>query len=157
MKDFETPYSQLDRVVRKLAMGQLGMQQLLSRLESNWLRRNPPGIAGADAVFTTSLSRAGTAHLLEVVASAPELVSHTYGDMLHILRLLIWDRLSRGFYKPTEERERAHGDSMLVSYDSVATFEEALWHFFWPDHHEASRIREWLPDERGKSREFSSF
>ncbi|MDH5198450.1 MAG: sulfotransferase, partial [Gemmatimonadota bacterium] len=51
--------------------------------------------------------------------------------------------------------ERAHGDGMLVSYDSPEAFEEASWVFFWPEKFGADRIGLWSDDDPvEKFREF---
>lgn len=150
-------YSVIDRMVHNLAMGQLELQKSLSRMEDKSFDKTHSDITAANPVFITSLPRAGTTLLLEVIARAPDFVSHTYRDMPFLLCPLLWDRVSRRFRKQAEPRERAHGDGMLIGYDSVEAFEEILWRAFWPEHFEPTRIRPWAPEEEDEDGEFASF
>lgn len=157
MADFDVNYSAIDRFVHNLAMGQFELQKALSRLEDRRFERAHPDVTGNDPVFITSLPRAGTTLLLEILAGTPGFVSHCYRDMPFLLCPLTWDRLSRGFRKPAEARERAHGDGMDVSYDSVEAFEEILWRAFWPEHFEAQRIRPWEVEDHDEEGAFADF
>ena len=51
----------------------------------------------------------------------------TYRDMPFILAPLLWDKISRPLRKAGEKVERAHGDGMMVSFDSPEAFEEVVW------------------------------
>jgi len=144
-------------MVHNLAMSQLEMQKSLSQIEDRGFDKVHTDIAGADPVFITSLPRAGTTLLLELIAGASEFVSHSYRDMPFLLCPLTWDRLSRRFRKQAKARERAHGDGVLVSYDSVEAFEEILWRAFWPQHFEPTRIRPWTAREEDEDGEFAIF
>ena len=157
MTEFEVNYSGVDRIVHSLAMGQLELQKSLSRIEDKRFDTAHADITAADPVFITSLPRAGTTLLLEVVSGAPDFVAHTYRNMPFLLCPLMWDRLSRGFRKQAEQRERAHGDGMLVGYDSVEAFEEIIWRAFWREHFEPTRIRPWAPEEKDEDGEFATF
>jgi len=157
LAELNVNYSALDRAVHNLAMGQLETQKLLSRLEDKGFDKAHADIEAADPVFITSLPRAGTTLLLELVAGAPEFVSHTYRDMPFLLCPLTWDRMSRRFRRQADARERAHGDGMLVGYDSVEAFEEVLWRAFWPEHFEPARIRPWTAEERDEDDAFAAF
>lgn len=157
MKGFKVNYSRVDRIAHQLAISQLEVQRLISSIEDKELDKTRTGITAADPVFITSLPRAGTTLLLESIAGLPDFVSHSYRDMPFLLCPLYWDRLSRLFRKRAVARERAHGDGMLVGYDSFEAFEEILWRAFWPRHFEPTRIRTWDPEEEDEEREFTSF
>jgi len=133
------------------------MQKLLSKLEDRWFDKVCADVTTVAPVFITSLPRAGTTLLLELMTDASDFTSHTYRNMPFLLCPLTWDFLSRRFQRQTETRERAHGDDMLVGYDSVEAFEEILWRAFWPEHFEPTRIRPWAPDEEDKDSEFDAF
>jgi hypothetical protein len=60
------------------------------------------------------------------------------------------------FRREGEMRERAHGDGMLINYDSHEALEEIIWRTFWRDHYENDRIRPWQATECGDD-EFRSF
>ncbi|MEM7507417.1 MAG: sulfotransferase [Pseudomonadota bacterium] len=138
-------YSSADRMIHKIATGQLDMQRMLAGLEDKMFASRIEGVAPGAPVFVTSLPRAGTTLLLEVLAEEPGLISHTYRQMPFLLCPLIWDRLTRRSQKKAEARERAHGDGMQVSFDSVEAFEEMIWRAFWPERFETARIRPWTP------------
>lgn len=99
-------------------------------------------------VFITSLARAGTTLLLEILHQLPELACHTYRDMPFILAPVLWSRISGRFHSRTTTRERAHGDGVQVGFDSPESFEEVFWKSFWPDHYQGSQIRLWRSQDR---------
>lgn len=150
-------YSIIDRLVHNLAMGQIEMQKLLSRLEDNSFDRLCSDITVTAPVFISSLPRSGTSLLLELVTGAPEFTTHTYRHMPFLLCPLTWHRISHPFWLKAKPRERAHGDGVLISYDSTEAFEEIIWHAFWPGHFEDTQIRPWLPDEKDEGGEFTVF
>lgn len=98
-------------------------------------------------VFVTSLPRAGTTLVLEVLGRLPTFATYSYRDMPFVLAPLLWEQLSKGFRKPAHLAERAHGDGMAVSYDSPEAFEEVLWLAAWPDKFSADQIALWSADE----------
>ncbi|MEN8722671.1 MAG: sulfotransferase [Alphaproteobacteria bacterium] len=157
MTGFEANYSWLDRLVHNLAMGQLDMQKSLSGSEDKKFDQENQDITGDAPVFITSLPRAGTTLLLEVIADLPNFVSHTYRDLPFILAPLTWDRISKSFRKDATEQERAHGDGMMVSYDSVEAFEEVLWRAFWKPHFKKDRVTVWQESEKDEFNEFPAF
>jgi hypothetical protein len=154
---FEVRYSALDRAVHRLAMGQLDLQRALSDLEDRLMRGSFAAVETGPPVFVTALPRAGTTLLLEVVCADPAFVSHTYRQMPFVMCPLLWSRLSGGFQKAAQPRERAHGDGLVVDYDSVEAFEEVIWRAFWPDHYLADRIRPWTAEERDEDDAFPEF
>src|SRR5258706_15396149 len=85
--------------------------------------------------------------MLELLADLPDVATHRYRDMPFIMAPLFWAGLSKHFRKPAVLVERAHGDGMMVGYDSPEAFEEELWKAFWPAHFAADRITLWKDDE----------
>lgn len=148
-------YSRLDRLLHVSAFRGIGMQKSLADLEERMFAKHLDGIEVGRPVFITSLPRAGTTLLLEVVASHPGFVSHTYRNMPFLLCPLLWEQISRGFRRPSAQQERAHGDGVAVGYDSPEAFEEVLWKAFWPDHYGKEHITTWKADERDE--EFEAF
>src|SRR5439155_5123580 len=104
-------------------------------------------IAVQKPVFVTSLPRAGTTLVLQMLTDVAALATHKYRDMPFVLAPVLWETLSRGFRRPSELRERAHGDGVLVGYDSAEAFEEVLWKTFWPQKYKNDRIELWAPNE----------
>lgn len=149
-------YSQLDRILHNVAFKGISAQKALSDIEDRlFLADQLKGLNVERPVFVTSLPRAGTTLLLEVLAVMPELATHTYRHMPFILCPLLWDRISRGIRKESKLSERAHGDGMQVGYDSPEAFEEILWKAFWPDKYLRDRIRLWTLQDCNE--EFEAF
>jgi hypothetical protein len=98
-------------------------------------------------VFITSLPRAGTTLMLELLGQLPDFASSCYRDMPFVMAPLLWESLSRGFRKPAELAERAHADGMEVGYDSPEAFEEVLWMTAWPEKFADDGIALWRDDE----------
>jgi class 3 adenylate cyclase len=143
-------YSALDRFLHRLALGNLELQKSLADLESRLHAKRLKQIAVDRPVFITSLPRAGTTLLLEVVNATGRFAAQTYRDMPFVLCPLLWRALSRGFRRAAEARERAHGDGMTVGYDSAEAFEEVLWKAFWPQKYAADRIVTWSRADRDR-------
>lgn len=142
-------YGASDRLLHTLAFIRGGeLQKILSGIEDATLARDLPDEPPARPVFVAGLPRAGTTLLLSLLAAQPEFATHTYRDMPFVLNPVLWDRLSRRFRRPARVHERAHGDGMLVGYDSPEAFEEVLWMAFWRDKYRAQHILPWLPEER---------
>jgi hypothetical protein len=68
---------------------------------------------------------------------------------------VLWARLSRAYRKPSELRERAHGDGIEVGYDSPEAFEEVLWRTFWREKYAPGGIALWrAEDDKPEARAF---
>lgn len=152
--DEKGDYSRLDRGLHRLAfrtrVAQIGMADLEDRMMARALescRTDRP-------VFITALPRAGTTLLLECCAGLPEFASHCYRDMPFVLVPCLWARFSSSFQRGGERRERAHGDGMLIDYDSPEALEETLWATFWKDRYREDRI---LPWGTARNAEFKAF
>jgi hypothetical protein len=55
--------------------------------------------------------------------------------------------MSGRFSKTDELKERAHGDGLMIGYDSPEAFEEVIWKAFWPDKYHKSNIDIWSSDD----------
>ena len=71
--------------------------------------------------------------------------------MPFILAPLLWERVSKGFRKPTGLKERAHGDGLVVGYDSPEAFEEVLWRTYWPQKFTPQGIELWSTHVRHRT------
>ena len=136
-------YGAVDRLVHRIAFATFQAQAGLCGLEDRLFAERLAGVEIANPVFVTALPRAGTTLLLELLAALPEFAAHTYRDMPFLLCPLLWNRFSGRFQRNEALRERAHGDGMMISFDSAEAFEEALWKVFWPGHYRADRIAPW--------------
>ncbi len=148
-------YSGLDRFIHRVAFGNIGVQTALADLEDILFASRLASVSVQAPVFVTALPRAGTTLLLEVLSAFPGFASHTYRQMPFVLCPLLWDWLSRHFRKRAELRERSHGDSVLIGYDSPEAFEEIVWKAFWQENYTESYIQPWSSAARDE--DFETF
>jgi hypothetical protein len=78
-------------------------------------------------VYIAGLARAGTTILLEALYSTGAFTTLTYRDMPFVLSPNLWRSLNRFSRKSKELEERAHGDGLLVNFDSPEALEEVFW------------------------------
>ncbi len=89
-------------------------------------RRDPPPPAGPP-VYVAGLARAGTTILLEALYASRRFATLTYRDMPFVIAPGMWKNLSANSRQSARLKERAHGDRLLVNYDSPEAFEEVFW------------------------------
>jgi hypothetical protein len=155
--DGQSAYSAADRLLHRLAFSGPGLQQALADVEDRLYARQIGAIEIQRPLFVTSLPRAGTTLLTEVIGSLPQFAAHTYREMPFLACPLLWQKISRPFRREAVARERAHGDGMQVGFDSVEAFEEALWYAFWPSRYQPDRIVPWGAHVEDESPEFDAF
>lgn len=157
--NFQDRYSLTDRLLHRVAFSCIGAQKALSEVEDSLFARRLSGVRVEQPLFITSLPRAGTTILLEILESLDEFVSHSYLDMPFLLIPLLWDSISSGFRQDNSDAEfqRAHGDGMTIRYDSPEAFEEVLWKAYWPEKYLVDRITTWYADDRDTYNEFPAF
>lgn len=151
----EVPYSGLDRALHNWAFTSPGLQKRLSKTEDKLWKSTIANTRAERPVLITSLPRAGTTILLELLAKQPEFASATYRNMPFTLSPLLWARLSGLFFKANEKAERAHGDGIAVNFESPEAFEEMIWIAFWRDHYKGGQIGLW--DQNDRNPEFEAF
>ena len=151
----ELNYSKLDRLLHRLAFAGNAIQFTAADIERTMFSASYKSVRGERPIFVTSLPRAGTTLMLEVLYRFPSLASHVYRDMPFVMAPVLWAHLSGSFRRPQELRERAHGDGVQVGYDSPEAFEEILWRAFWPEKYHQDRIDLWARgDQSSEAREF---
>jgi hypothetical protein len=148
-------YSGTDRALHRLALQNPELQKGLADVENRIFASRLAPAEIVRPVFVTALPRAGTTLLLEVLSGSPELATATYRDMPFVLCPLLWEWVSGALRRPQALRERAHGDGMLVGYDSPEAFEEVAWKCWWPGHYRDDRIEPWNAADRDP--EFDAF
>ena len=124
---FSSNYSFVDRALHYFAFGAPFVQKVLCELENDLFKGKLEPVGSAGEVFVTGLPRAGTTLVLELLYGTGEFETFTYRDMPFIFAPLLWDKISGPFRKPGDKVERAHGDGMMVSFDSPEAFEEVIW------------------------------
>jgi hypothetical protein len=140
-------YSRFDRLLHRVAFAAPFVQLTAADIEKAMYGGSYAVARGTRPVFITSLPRAGTTLMLEVLSQFPSLASHVYRDMPFVMAPVLWSRLSAPFRQPATAQERAHGDGVQVSFDSPEAFEEILWRAFWPHKYTDSRIELWGPGD----------
>ena len=78
-------------------------------------------------VFVCGLARAGTTVLMRRLYESQQFCSLTFRDMPFVLAPNLWRRMSKHSQKSKETQERAHGDGLMVNYDSPEALEEVFW------------------------------
>ena len=117
----------LDRLLHQIAFAAPSIQLTATDIEKKFHSSVYDTVGATRPIFITSLPRAGTTILLEVLSRFPSLATHTYRGMPFLMAPVLWSRLSGAFRKGGELGERAHGDGMKIGYDSPEAFEEILW------------------------------
>jgi hypothetical protein len=143
---FQMNYSLLDRLLHRVAFSGKSIQLTAADIEKNMFGEVFEAVEVEKPIFITSLPRAGTTLMLEVLQRFPSLATHTYRDMPFVMAPLLWSKLSGAFYKPDKLVERAHGDGMEIGYDSPEAFEEIIWRAFWQEKYTDTSIALWGPD-----------
>jgi hypothetical protein len=127
-------YTLLDRWLHWLALEPLPVRRLSFEMESQFALRDTAAdgqtAAGDKAVYVCGLARSGTTMLLQFLDQTESFRSLTYRDMPFVLAPNMWRMLNRHFPRESRLKERAHGDDVLVGYDSPESFEEVFWRTF---------------------------
>jgi hypothetical protein len=111
-----------------LAFAGPGTQEIAFDLDCSLGGRHPASADDPSPVYVSGLARAGTTLLLEAIHSTGAFATLTYRNMPFVTAPLLWGRMSRGRAAGENPlRERAHGDKVLVNYDSPEAFEEVFW------------------------------
>ncbi len=147
-------YSALDQSLHRMAFSTYSSQVSLAGLEDRLYATQLERYDIHRPVFITALPRAGTTLLLECCAQLPDFATHTYRDMPFIPVPLFWNRFARLFRAKGQARERAHGDGMMIDFDSPEAFEETLWQLYWPDHYRSDYIIPWQREEHAEFKAF---
>lgn len=143
MKPDLSQYSPAEKILHNLAFGSWNMQVSLSDLESKFHEKDLSNINVDKPVFITGLPRAGTTILLEILVGTGEFASHSYRHMPFLLTPIFWKKFSKLFSSAGELKERAHGDGIMINFDSPEAFEEIIWKGFWPSRYLKDRIIPW--------------
>jgi len=139
----ESAYSTVDQMTHKLAFAGPEVQLAAADLEDRIYAKAIHATKLESPIFIAALPRAGTTVLLEALSALPSVSTHRYRDMPFLLSPILWSRISSLFRKRSQLVERAHGDGILVGYDSPEAFEEVLWRLFWPEKYHGDKIEIW--------------
>lgn len=121
-------YSWLERGLHHIALGSDLMARASFDAEQAYLARRYGVLAKPERpVFVAGLARAGTTLLMRLLYETGCFGSLTYRDMPFLLAPNLWSMLSRCFAKQSVTEERAHGDGLMVDFDSPEALEEVFW------------------------------
>ncbi|MEX2493374.1 MAG: sulfotransferase [Nitrospirales bacterium] len=143
-------YSWLDQILHRVAFKAIWLQKEIADIEDAVFLKQVPSDSAENPVFITSLPRAGTTLLLEVLSKVSVFASHTYRDLPFVFCPMFWNKISGAFQKKATLMDRAHGDGIEIGYDSPEAFEEILWLAFWPEKYSKDRIHPWSQHDRRK-------
>jgi hypothetical protein len=147
-------YPALDKLLHRTAFHTMLAQISIADFEDRIFARQLAHCSAECPVFITALPRAGTTLLLECMARMPEFAAHCYSDMPFVLIPCFWNRFSSAFRRRRQQYQRAHGDGMLIHFDSPEAFEEVLWKTFWRKHYAKDRIKLWHAERNDEFNDF---
>jgi hypothetical protein len=122
-----TNYSASAKLLHHLALSTNFLGETTLDIELSTQGKNLADNHAQRHVFVTGLARAGTTLLMRMLYESGEFSSLTYRDMPFVLAPNLWARVSGNSKKQMNALERAHGDGILVDYDSPEAFEEVFW------------------------------
>jgi hypothetical protein len=122
-------YGALSRVLHGLALGVTAIAEASFDAEQAIMGRDLVPSDGAPHVFVTGLARSGTTVLMRAMFASGEFCSLTYRDMPFVLAPGLWSRIA-GERIERQAAERAHGDGVMVDFDSPEAFDEVFWRIF---------------------------
>lgn len=125
-------YGFLDRALHRLALGPKFVRQASFDVQAT-LTRNTPAPPVTEPVFIAGLARSGSTILLSALHGTGAFRSLTYRDMPFVMMPGLWKSISASSKTERDARERAHGDGMMVEYDSPEALEEVFWRTYCAD------------------------
>ncbi len=123
----EIPYSFWQKSFHRLVLGNRMLSEFLLDLELSLGTGDVEQISNEKHIFIAGLARSGTTLFLRNLYGSGQFASLTYRDMPMVLAPSLWRKISNFSKKNIEPVERAHGDGLLIDYDSPEAFEEVFW------------------------------
>jgi len=128
----KTDYGFAARFLHHLALGIPGVAEASFNLNCA-VNRSSNDVLYKRHVFIAGLARAGTTVLMQAFHNTGNFRSLTYRDMPFVLMPNIWKSMSSPFKREKALEERAHGDRVMVNFDSPEALEEVFWRTFCGD------------------------
>lgn len=123
-------YGFLSKLLHQMSLGNDFVGELCFDIELGANRKEIlPSIQGRH-VFVSGLARAGTTVLMRSIYETGEFASLTYRDMPFVLAPNIWAKIVEYTKIEMDKKNRAHGDGILVDFDSPEALEEIFWKTF---------------------------
>jgi class 3 adenylate cyclase len=140
-------YGLFSRAFHSLALGSTAIARASFDVDQSLSRGDVARVTGQKHVFVSGLARAGTTVLLRLLYATGAFSTLTYRDMPFVLMPSVWRRLSQRSRRASMLAERAHGDGILVDFDSPEAFEEVFWRTLYADRYlHADHLGTMAPD-----------
>lgn len=120
-------YSAAARFMHRTALGSAAVAETSLDIDRMIFPVRAADVADQKHVFICGLARAGTTILMRQFWATGAFRSLTYRDMPFVLAPNLWARISSRSRRQMAAGERAHGDGILVDFDSPEAFEEVFW------------------------------
>jgi hypothetical protein len=126
----------------------------LANLETNSVAKELKSVSVTNPIYICGLARSGSTLLHEIVASHPSVATHRIKDFPLVFTPYWWRRAAAK-RRPSDPRERAHRDRMMITSESPDALEEMIWMAFFRHCHDPSVTNVVRVDERHP--DFESF
>lgn len=123
-------YGLLSRLLHRLALGVPAIAEASFDAEQAFLGKDCVAAQGGRHVFVAGLARSGTTVLMRSLFQTGEFCSLTYRDMPFVLAPGLWSRIASSSRRERGATQRAHGDGVMVDFDSPEALEEVFWRIF---------------------------
>ena len=120
-------YSFLSKVLHHVALGTNILPEMLFDIEKTFFKKRINKDELQTHIFVSGLPRSGTTLLMNKLYETNQFASLTYRDMPFILSPNLWRKITGNKFKPTQNKERAHGDKVLINLDSPEALDEIFW------------------------------
>ncbi|MBN1256433.1 MAG: sulfotransferase [Planctomycetes bacterium] len=129
-------YSFFSQCLHRFALSNRSIAEASFNIEQLTQKPLPSSkVIHARHVFVSGLARAGTTVLMRWLYSTGAFCSLTYRDMPFVLMPGLWRTMTSLSQQKSVKQERAHGDGLLVDYDSPEALEEVFWKVFEGEHY----------------------
>ncbi|MEO1701503.1 MAG: sulfotransferase [Pseudomonadota bacterium] len=119
-------YSWGARVLHHIALSR-AVAEVSFDLEKSVFSIDPSTADDGQHVFVAGLARAGTTILMRNLYETGAFCSLSYRDMPFVTAPNLWAKLTAGARTTKAAEQRAHGDGILVDFDSPEALEEVFW------------------------------
>lgn len=123
----DIPYTTSQKLLHRILLGSRIIAEFCLDFETRTMQPRAEAAAAGRHIFVSGLARSGTTILMRRLYQTGAFTSLTYRDMPFALMPGFWRRMAGSRQKSMERAERAHGDGILVDYDSPEAFEEIFW------------------------------
>jgi len=122
-------YTKTEKWLHWLALSSNAIPETAFQVEKMRFGRHLPKDNGRH-VFVAGLARSGTTMLMRLLYETGGFCSLTYRDMPFVLCPNSWHQIVSLSSRRNRLQERAHGDGLMVDYDSPEALEEVFWRTF---------------------------